>query len=172
MSSLEKLEERMDEAERRGREYFRQGLNCTECVLRTWMDLHETGLPDAAVKLASGFGLGMGNTKNTCGAIVGAVMALGAARGKDPLQTAAPAERIARLNEEVYPPVAALIREIEHDYGTLICKELSAPHGDFDGRVRKKSCQQFIGYCCRMAEKYADQAEQPQEERGICSVIS
>lgn len=159
MSSLEKLEERMDEAERRGREYFRQGLNCTECVLRTWMDLHETGLPDGAVRLASGFGLGMGNTRNTCGAIVGAVMALGAARGEDPLQTAAPAERIARLNEAVYPSVAALIREIEQDYGTLICKELSASHGDFDGRVRKKSCQQFIGYCCRLAEKYADQPE-------------
>lgn len=159
MSGPKTLEERMDEAERRGREYFRQGLNCTECVLRTWMDLHETDLPDAAVKLASGFGLGMGNTKNTCGAVVGAVMALGAAKGGGLSQAATPAERIARLNGEVYPPVAGLIREIEGDYGTLICGELSAPHGDFEGRTRKKSCQQFIGYCCRLAEKYADQPE-------------
>ena len=29
MSSIDTLEERMEEAERRGREYFRQGLNCT-----------------------------------------------------------------------------------------------------------------------------------------------
>lgn len=148
-------EERLDEADRRGREYFRQGLNCTECVLRTFMDMHETGLPDTALKLASGFGLGMGDTKNTCGAIIGAVMALSAAKGRDPLQAETPAERISQLKEGVYPPVGDLIRQIEQDYGTLICRELSAPHGDFDGRARKKSCQQFIGYCCGLAEKYA-----------------
>lgn len=159
MSSIDTLEERMADAERRGREYFRQGLNCTECVLRTFMDMHETDMPDAAVKLASGFGLGMGDTKNTCGAIIGAVMALGAEKGRDPFQIETPAERIAQLKEEVYPPVGALIHEIEHDYGTLICKELSAPHGDFEGRARRKSCQQFIGYCCRLAEKYAAQTE-------------
>lgn len=158
MSNIHTLEERMDAAEQQGREYFRQGLNCTECVLRTFMDMHETDLPDAVLKLASGFGLGMGNTRNTCGAIVGAVMVLGAAKGKDPFQIETPAERIDLLKEEVYPPVASLIQEIEQEYGTLICKELSAPHGDFDGRTRKKSCQQFIGYCCRLAEKYAEEA--------------
>jgi len=70
------LEERMDEAERRGKDYFRQGLNCSECVLRTFMDLHETDLPESIIRLASGFGGGMGHTKNTCGAITGAVLAL------------------------------------------------------------------------------------------------
>lgn len=157
MSSIDTLEERMEEAERRGSEHFRHGLNCTECVLRTFMDMHETDLPDAAVKLAAGFGLGMGNTRNTCGAIIGAVMALGAAMDQDLLRTETPAERITQLNEVVYPPVRALIREVEDGCGTLICRELSTPHGDFDGRMRKKSCQQFIGYCCRLAEKYAGQ---------------
>ena len=41
-TGLGALEERMDEAESRGRDYFRQGLNCSECVLRTFMDMHET----------------------------------------------------------------------------------------------------------------------------------
>lgn len=154
MSSMEELK-RMDEAEQRGREYFRQGLNCTECVLRTFMDMHETELPDSVVKLASGFGLGIGNTRNTCGAVIGAIMALGAAKGRDPLQIGTPAERIAQLNEEVYPPAGSLIHEVERDFGTIICREFSAPHGDFDGRMRKKGCQQFIGYCCRLAEKYS-----------------
>ena len=45
------LEERMDEAERRGKDYFRQGLNCSECVLRTFMDMHETGLPESIIRL-------------------------------------------------------------------------------------------------------------------------
>jgi len=157
MNQFATLEERMDEAEQRGRDYFRQGLNCTECVLRTFMDMHDSELPAAVLKIASGFGNGMGNTKNTCGAIVGSVMALSAAKGKDPFQIETPAERIAHKRDEVYPPVSSLIHEVEEQYGTLICKELSAPHGDFDGKTRKKSCQQFIGYCCRLVEKYANE---------------
>ena len=150
------LEERMDEAESRGREYFKQGLNCSECVLRTFMDMHETGLPEAVIRLASGFGGGMGHTKNTCGAVTGAVLALGAVKGRDPFAEEEVKERIRQLNEEVYPSCAPMIREMEQEYGTLICAELSAPHGDFEGRTRKKSCMQMIGYCCRLAEKYAE----------------
>ena len=51
------LEERMDEAERRGKDYFRQGLNCSECVLRTFMDMHETGLPESIIRLAWSMGV-------------------------------------------------------------------------------------------------------------------
>ena len=150
------LEERMDEAESRGRDYFRQGLNCTECVLRTFMDMHETDLPDAIIRLASGFGGGMGHTKNTCGAVTGAVLALGLVKGRDPFASEEVKDRITQLNEEVYPAFAPMIREMEAEYGTLICSELSAPHGDFDGRARKKSCMQMIAHCCRLAEKYAE----------------
>ena len=150
------LEERMDEAESRGRDYFRQGLNCSECVLRTFMDMHETGLPEAVIRLASGFGGGMGHTKNTCGAVTGAVLALGTLKGRDPFATEEVKDRVRQLGEEVYPAFAPMIREMEAEYGTLICSELSAPHGDFDGRPRKKNCMQMIGYCCRLAEKYAE----------------
>ncbi len=149
------LEERMAAAEAQGRDYFRQGLNCTECVLRTFMDRHETGLPDDILCLASGFGNGMGNTKHTCGAVVGAVLAISAAKGKNPFTLETPAERIAHKREDVYPSVSGLIHEIENEFGTLICRELSDRHGDFDSRERKKSCQQLIGYCCSLVEKYA-----------------
>lgn len=149
------LEERMDEAESRGKDYFRQGLNCSECVLRTFMDMHETDLPAGIIRLASGFGGGMGHTKNTCGAVTGAVLALGLVKGRDPFASEEVKDRITQLNEEVYPSFAPMIREMEAEYGTLICSELSAPHGDFDGRTRKKNCMQMIGYCCRLAEKYA-----------------
>ena len=150
------LEERMDEAESRGKDYFRQGLNCSECVLRTFMDMHETDLPESIIRLASGFGGGMGHTKNTCGAITGAVLALGLVKGRDPFASEEVKDRITQLNDQVYPAFAPMIREMEEEFGTLICAELSAPHGDFDGRARKKSCMQMIGHCCRLAEKYAE----------------
>ena len=79
-------EEKMALADEISRGYFRQGLNCAECVLRTFMDMHDTKLPDEVICMASGFGGGMGHTKNTCGAITGAVLALGMTKGRDPFE--------------------------------------------------------------------------------------
>ena len=42
----ETLEEKMEIAGEQGKGYFRQGLNCTECVLRTFMDMYDVNLPD------------------------------------------------------------------------------------------------------------------------------
>lgn len=150
------LEELLALADELGRGYFKQGLNCSECVLRTFMDIYETGVSDDVICMATGFGGGMGHTKNTCGAITGAVLALGLVKGRDPFASEEVKDRITQLNEEVYPAFAPMIREMEEEYGTLICAELSAPHGDFDGRTRKKSCMQMIAHCCRLAEKYAE----------------
>lgn len=159
MDQLEQktMEERMAEAEKTARNYFRMGLNCSECVLRTFLDMHDTGLPNEVITLASGFGGGMGKTKNTCGAITGAVLALGCLKGrKDPFHLPESIDRMREL-EGVYTPFAALVNEIEKTYGTLICKELSNPYGDFESRERKKSCQQIIGHCAALAEKYSGQ---------------
>lgn len=35
-------EELMAEADNIARNYFRQGLNCSECVLRTFLDMHDS----------------------------------------------------------------------------------------------------------------------------------
>lgn len=149
-----KKEELINEAETIAKEYFKQGLNCAECVCRTILELNQTELPPEVIALSSGFGGGMGHTKNTCGAITGAVLALGASKGrKDPLSKETPAERAKEL-KEVYLPFGNMVREIEEEYGTLICKELSDPHGDFAGKERKKNCQQIIGRCAALAQKY------------------
>lgn len=145
----------MQEAEEIARGYFKEGLNCSECVFRTFLDTHETGLPDEVIGLSSGFGGGIGRTRNTCGAITGAILSVGAAKGrKNPMAKETLAERASEL-KEVYSPFTDLIREIESEYGTISCKELSAPHGEFDGKERKKNCQQIIGYCAALAAKYS-----------------
>ena len=152
------LEEKMQIAEDTAKGYFRQGLNCTECVLRTYMDLYETGLSDEALCMASGFGGGIGHTKNMCGAISGAIMALGLAKGrKNPFGPKEEmGQRIHQLQNEVYPVFAELVGEVEADYGTLICREMSKPFGDFDSKPRKKNCMQIIGYCAALAVKYTE----------------
>lgn len=152
------LEELMALADEISRGYFRQGLNCAECVLRTFMDIYEVDMPDAAICMATGFGGGMGHTKNTCGAITGAVLALGLLKGRrDPF---GPKEemgaRIKHLQGEIYPVFGEMIEEIEGHYGTLICKEMSAPFGDFDAKPRLKNCMEIIAYCAQLTVKYAE----------------
>ena len=57
------LEEKLAIADEIGRGYFRQGLNCTECVLKTFMDMYDTDLPEEILCMATGFGGGIGHTK-------------------------------------------------------------------------------------------------------------
>ena len=151
------LEEKMAVADEISRGYFRQGLNCSECVVRTFMDMHDTELPESVIRMASGFGGGMGHTKNTCGAITGAVMALGMEKGRDPFENDDMKERIKQLQGEIYPLFGSMVTEIKDNYGTLICSELSDPYGDFAGKARKKNCMEIIAYCAALAEKYANQ---------------
>lgn len=154
----------IEQAEHDSSNYFRQGLNCTECVMCTFLDIYNKELPRESLALATGFGAGLGNTKNTCGAITGAVMALSSSIGrKDPLAKETVGERVAEL-KEVYALVGEMVREIEDTYGTLICKELSAPMGEFDGKQRKKNCMQIIGHCGGLAMKYALKAEDMKKE--------
>ena len=89
-----------EQARDQAKNYFRQGMNCTECVMQSFLDIHGSDLPPEVIALATVFGGGMGHTKNTCGAIPGGVMALSAVVGrKHPLAKESMAERIAELNE-------------------------------------------------------------------------
>lgn len=148
-----------EQAQEHAKNYFRQGLNCSECVMQTYLDLHGSTFPKEIVCLATGFGGGMGHTKNTCGAITGAVMALSAVVGRaDPMAKDSVAQRIQELNG-IYDIVGEMVHEMEDKFGTLICSELSAPHGDFESKARKKSCMQMIGDCAEIAMRYIEKSE-------------
>lgn len=152
------LEELMALADELSRGYFRQGLNCAECVLRTFMDIYDCGVPDEAICMATGFGGGMGHTKNTCGAITGAVLALGLLKGRrDPF---GPKEemgaRVRHLQGEIYPVFGGMIEEMEQHFGTLICREMARQFEDFDSKPRKKNCMETIAFCAALAVKYAE----------------
>jgi len=152
------LEELLVLADELARGYFRQGLNCTECVLRAVMDIYETGLPDEILCLATGFGGGIGNSKNTCGGVSGAVMALGMLNGRrNPFcPKEEMAAKIKELHHEIYPAFGEMACEIEDHYGTLICKEMSKEFEDFDSKPRKKNCMAITAFCAQMAVKYAE----------------
>ena len=147
----------VEKVEQDAKNCFKQGLNCSECVMTAMLNNFETGLPAEVITLATGFGGGMGHTKNTCGAITGAVMALSDMVGrKNPMAKETMPERIAEL-QDIYGVVGKMVNEIKDEYGTLICSELSDPLGDWEGKARKRNCMQMITYCAGLAAKYAEE---------------
>ena len=111
---------RAELVEQDAKECFKQGLNCAECVMTAFMNHFDTGLPKEVLKLSTGFGGGMGHTKNTCGAITGAVMALSAIVGREnPLAKETVPERIAELQQGIYPVVGKMVNEIKDEIGGM-----------------------------------------------------
>ncbi|MBI9053583.1 MAG: C_GCAxxG_C_C family protein [Bacteroidales bacterium] len=60
---------------------YSQGLNCAQSVIASFADILELD-EDKAIRIASGFGGGMGGMQGTCGAATGAYMVIGYLRGR------------------------------------------------------------------------------------------
>lgn len=120
---------------------FSEGFNCAQAVLGAFGP--DLGLePELALKVAGPFGGGMGRTGGTCGAVTGAVMALGLKFGP----TRAGDEE---TKERAYGLVRKLIDEFKARNGSVLCKELlgcdlnlSTPEGR--QRARASRCAKFV----------------------------
>jgi len=105
---------------------FDQHYNCSQSVFSAFAQ--ELGLErDQALRVATGFGGGMGRLGGTCGAVTGAFMALSLNHGMID-----PADQVSK--EQAYAAVQAFAREFRARFGTLDCRDLlgadlSAPGG-------------------------------------------
>jgi C_GCAxxG_C_C family probable redox protein len=91
-------------------------MNCAQAVLSTYCE--EFGLKrDLALKLAQGFGGGMGRTGNTCGAVTAACMVLGLAQISS---SSNPRKNM----DKTYERVRELYEKFKELHGSVICKEL------------------------------------------------
>lgn len=105
----------MDHAEEAKR-LFLMGYNCAQAVFCAFCDL--TGIDlDAAAKLSSSFGGGMGRLREVCGTVSGALMALGAVCGYDD-----PKDPGAKLAH--YQLVREYARRFREKHGAIICRDL------------------------------------------------
>jgi C_GCAxxG_C_C family probable redox protein len=95
--------------------FFDAGHNCAEAVLLTFAI--DWNMP-AMVCLATGFGAGMGRLGEACGALSGAIMALGARFGR-----AVPDDEEAK--ERCYEAVAELLERFEDAQGAPRCRDLT-----------------------------------------------
>ena len=96
--------------------HFEEGYNCAQAVFRVVAE--EKGFYFGNIPiLTAGFGGGIGLEGKTCGAVIGAVMALGMILGeeeKDPVN----------VKEKAYEYTPQLLRQFRKIHGTTICSEL------------------------------------------------
>ena len=134
--------------------YFEQGFNCAQAVFAAFaeeMNMEE----DAALRLSSSFGGGMGGLREVCGAVSGMLMAFGMLRGYD-----MPDDAIAK--QQHYAAVQMLAGQFEKRHGTLICRDLLASHqiqampvpSDRDADYyAKRPCARYVETCAALLEK-------------------
>lgn len=132
-------------------DYFGQKFNCAEAAvlgLVEAMGIQENCIP----KIATGFGGGFGFCGDTCGALSGAVMALGLKFGRED-----PADQEAKL--ACYAKVRQLVKEFEREFGSVRCIDLtqvdmSTPEGRARAKeldLHNKVCPAFVGFAVEAA---------------------
>ncbi len=98
--------------------FYKGGLNCAETTLRCLIEEQVIDAPPETVRMMTGFGGGM-QRGTTCGAVVGAVAALGWVAGRtESEQDREPSAKVVRT----------FLQEFENSFGTLNCRELQAAY--------------------------------------------
>lgn len=119
-------------------ELFRGGFFCSEAVMSSIRSNFELDVPEEVIAMASGFPVGIGRAKCLCGAISGAVMALGLFFGRT------------RQGDPKVEKNMALSKEL-HDYfkvangkNSLCCRVLTKEF-DMGTGEHKAQCIAFTG---------------------------
>ena len=109
-------------------ELFGQGFSCSQAVLSAYCE--RFGLPrEAALRLSDGFGGGMGGLGKTCGAVTGAMMVLGLARGR----TRSDDQDAKKATTE---SIRSLVERFEACHGSVVCRDLLGQEIDTPEKLR------------------------------------
>jgi C_GCAxxG_C_C family probable redox protein len=95
---------------------FNKGFNCAQSVLAAKSNLTGLSVTDS-LKIATGFGAGMAKMQQTCGAVTGAYMVIGALHGR-----VNPDDEASR--DKTYGLMGEFNRRFIELHGNLNCREL------------------------------------------------
>lgn len=136
---------------------FAQGFSCSQAVFATYA--RELGLDeDVALRIASGFGGGMGGTGHTCGAVTGALMVLGLKHGPDT------PDRDAK--QAIYARIQRFLAEFRCRQGAVECRDLlgvdiSTPEGvqrARDAGLFQQKCPPLVAAACQILDELSGQS--------------
>ncbi|MDF2923927.1 MAG: hypothetical protein K0R57_2841 [Paenibacillaceae bacterium] len=116
-------------------EQFKGGLFCSEAILQVFNEELNLGLNDAAIRMATGFGAGLGASKCSCGSITGAVLVLSALKGRTKKEESV---------DEVFALTQELHDEFKKRYKATCCRVLTRPV-KWGEPEHHQYCEQFVG---------------------------
>ena len=96
---------------------FLEGNNCAQSVVLSFAEDYGYS-KELALKIAAGFGAGMGRVQGTCGAVSGAIMVLGIREGEK-------ASDNNELKSKTYGAVKEFFSKFKDDFKTTSCRELT-----------------------------------------------
>jgi cysteine synthase A len=114
--------------------HFRNGLYCSEAILRAFNETYNLGLKTEDGRMASGFGSGLGESGCACGAVTGAVMALGLIAGRT---EAYESERL------VYQATKQLHERFREKHRAVCCRILTKKVA-WGSAQHKTHCEQYV----------------------------
>ena len=137
------------------KEYFLNGANCAQAVLCAFAV--ECGLTEeSAMRIASGFGGGMGRMREVCGAVSGMILAANILRGNSDIKDKA-------AKDKHYALIQYLAGQFREKNGSIICRELlnlTAKGPDkpvseerTSAYYKKRPCAELVALAAEILEK-------------------
>lgn len=127
---------------------FKDGYNCAESVVRAFRDFFQLDVSDEALKMASGFGGGLGHAGCMCGALSGATMVLGMLQGR-------------ASKEQNRGPIYGSAQDFHgiftEQFGVACCRVLN-PH-EFGSQEQRRTCLKITGTTADLLLKYIQEKE-------------
>lgn len=136
-------------------ELFKQGYNCSQAVFGAFCE--ELGVDfETAVKLASGFGGGIGRMREVCGTFTGLTMAASLIYGYDD-------PKATDTKTELYEKIRELSERFKADNGSIICRELlglqqaeksAVPEARTSEYYKKRPCAELCRYAADLLDEF------------------
>lgn len=132
------------EAIKKAKEYFTSGYNCAQAVSRAVLEYKELSFEELAI-ISAGFGGGISRRGEICGAVTGAIMAIG-------MLTSQTEKDVSKHKAATYKKVAEFIDKFNEIHETPICNNLigfdirdpDARQKGNDEGVFRKICPKFL----------------------------
>ncbi len=136
------------------RELFLKGYGCSQAIFGAFAE--DIGFDlNTALKIASGFGGGMGRMREVCGTLTGAFMVIGYLYGFD--------EPSDKKKGEVYSRIREISDKFKEKNETIICRQLlenvkttkgAEPEARTDDYYKRRPCLAHVEFTAELLEDY------------------
>lgn len=122
---------------------YKEGYNCSQAVFCTFCE--ELGIKEEdALKIAEGFGSGMGALGDTCGAVTGLFMTISYANSKSDLND------LKATRKDTYAKIRKAAELFKEEHSSLYCRELlKEKRGS-----KAEGCAKCVKDAATIAEKF------------------